>query len=44
MSYNSPEVDNHINILNGIAEENGIERTTWSYDDYAKPVRDFLKG
>jgi hypothetical protein len=43
MPYNSPEVDNHINILHGIAEENGIHKTTWSYDSYRKPVRDFTQ-
>ena len=39
----SCDTEDHIHLLNKIAEENGITHSYWSFDDYDKPVRDFSK-
>jgi len=37
------DIGDHIDRLRTIAEENGIEHSTWSFDDFQEPVRDFSK-
>ena len=37
------DISDHIDRLRTIAEENGIKHSTWSFDDFEEPVRDFSK-